>query len=201
MKKLLICIILSITCLFGFSSCNKENSESESQSQVSFVQKEIIVTVGETVKAEVLTSKENVYLFWTILDTSIATVSSKGEITGVSEGQTNCYVEFAGQTALCVVKVTKKQAKPLLSVAIAYEENAVSIYAEDTIDLGVNVKLGDTVVDGAQISYTVANTEIASVSEGKLTALKAGETTVTVTATHDGQTDTLEIAVKVVEKV
>ena len=88
----------------------------------------------------------------------------------------------------------------MLSVVVPYEDASVVLYAEDSLDLNLTVKLGDDLVDGAEIEYEVSDEQILSVENGVITAIKTGSATVTVNVTYQEQTASLEINVEVVAK-
>ena len=203
MKKILYCILtmlLGVVCLCGCKDkgTSEESSKPSSNNSIEFVQNEITLSVGASVQAEVITSKNNVYVFWSTRDTNIATVSDKGVITAVAEGQTICYAAFGGETAICLIKVTADKTKPMLSVTSPYEEG-ITIFVGDTFNPLFSVKLGDDACDGATMQYNVSNAAVASVVNGELVACGVGEATLSVEVTYDGQTVSLTIPVSVVE--
>ena len=197
MKKILLCALIMITCAMTFLACSKKDSESASK-QIEFVKSEITLEVGETVKPEVVTAQKNVYVMYSVADETIATISDEGEIIALKEGQTICYAEFKGETAVCIVKVVKKQAKPMLSVSVPYENNSVTLFVGDSIDLVSTARLGDTIVTADNVGYSVENSAIATVADGKLQGVSTGETTVTITVTSGENTAQVTITVKVV---
>ena len=209
MKKIFSCILASVLA-FGLTSCSlggnsSENSQTEvsssateeKNSNISFVNSELHMEIGESVKAEVETSKPNVYIFWSIRDKEIAKVDNNGVITALAAGETVCYAEFGGETAMCLVKVKEKSAMPELSVSVPYYGSQVSLYANAELNLNANIRFGDEVVTDATVSYEVADTQIATVENGKVIGKAVGTTTVTITATYDGQTATAVVTVQV----
>ncbi len=204
MKKILSCILAIVVCMFGFTSCSNSqdsgNSESNKTGNVSieFVNPELELEVGESIKAEVTTSRKNAPVFWSIRDQSIASVSNNGVITALAVGETVCYAEFGGETAMCLIKVTERGAIPELSVTIPYYNNQVSLYVNGELNLQVGVKLGDGVAEGATLEYTVADPEVATVENGVLTGTAVGNTEITITATCNGQTATAVVSVQVI---
>ena len=207
MKKLLSVLIAALLSVCCFTACfGGEAQESSStggagkqENTIEFVESEITLQVGESAELEVVTSKPNVYVFWSVRDSQVATISDSGVVTAVAAGQTICYAEFGGKSAMCLVKVVEKGAEPVLSVSVPYAGNSVTLYKGDTLAMATTVKLGDTVVEDAQVEYAVAS-EIAVVKDGVLSAATVGETTVTVTVEYDGQTASTTIAVTIVEK-
>ena len=204
MKKIIYCFLAMLFTVFCFSACggnsNPESSDSGKQAAVEFVTSEIVVAIDGTAKAEVVTAKKNVHVFFTIRDEHIATVSVDGTITGVSEGQTICWAEFGGEKAVCIVKVAGKVTMPMLSVAIPYENNTVALYQGETLNLKATAKMGDTVLDNAQITYEVSAGGVVSVENGVITANSEGTATVTVTATYEGVSTFILVYVNVINK-
>ena len=209
MRKILYCILAMLMGLFCFSACSDDAEESSSsasssestvtqENSIEFVQNEITISIGETAQAEVITSKNNVYVFWSIRDENIATVSDTGVITGVSEGQTICYAKFAGVEAMCLIKVSAEKTDPVLSIYTPYTDG-VTLYAGDNFDLSLKVRLGDDLLENAQITYTVDNSAVVTAANGALNACGVGSATVQITAEYEGQTASLTVTVTVVQ--
>lgn len=206
MKRIIYCLIAILMSVFGFSACDDGNTQESSSSQqnqevsIEFVKSEIVLEVGEQVQAEVVTSESNVFIFWSISDKSLATISDDGVITALAEGQVICYANFDGATAMCLVKIVPKTATPMLSLSVPYAENKVVLYAGDSLDLMVSVKLGNEIFNDAQLSFVSADAQIASAENGVLTAGAVGNTTVQIKATHGDESAVLTLAVEVVQK-
>lgn len=213
MKKILSCALATMMLAFcgcslgeggkqsGSDSLGNNSSIQESANSIEFVQTELTLAIGESKQTEVVTSKKNVYVFYSVRDKEIVSVSNKGVITALAPGETVVYAEFGGETAMCLVKVKEKSAMPELSVSTPYYNNKVSLYANATLDLNAIVKFGDELVTDAALEYEVADTEIASVENGVLKGNALGTTTVTIKATHNGQTATATVSVQIINTV
>lgn len=213
MKKILSCALATMMLAFcgcslgeggkqsGSDSLGNNSSIQESVNSIEFVQTELTLAIGESKQTEVVTSKKNVYVFYSVRDKEIVSVSNKGVITALAPGETVVYAEFGGETAMCLVKVKEKSAMPELSVSTPYYNNKVSLYANATLDLNAIVKFGDELVTDAALEYEVADTEIASVENGVLKGNALGTTTVTIKATHNGQTATATVSVQIINTV
>ena len=211
MKKIIYCFFVMLICSLCFFACDKGGDSSvessvtsssiaseEKEPNIYFVHNEITVVLGKTAKAEIVTSKNNVFIFWSIRDGNLASVSNDGTITGLALGETICYAEFAGEKVMCLIKIVEQQATPMLSVSVPYENETVALYVGDTLNLKASVKLGDTMLSDAEVTYAVSNADIVSVEEGKATGLAAGTATVTITATYEGQSASMQLTVNVV---
>ncbi len=213
MKKILSCILAVVMLAFGLTSCSilggaggdsqgaGNSSTNKNTNTIEFVNTELVLEIGESVQAEVTTSKKNAPVFWSIRDAEIASVSDKGLITALAAGETVCYAEFGGQTAMCLVTVKEQSATPELSIVVPYDGNQVSMYADTTLALDEKVKFGDEVVTDATVEYTVADAQIATVSNGTINALAVGETTVTIVASYNGQVVEATVTVMVINTV
>ncbi len=203
MKKIVCCLLGILFSIFCFSACDGGSKDAASdvkpQPAVAFVNNEITVAVGESVQAEVVTSK-NLFVFWSIRDTNLATISPEGVITGLQEGQTICWAECGGERAVCMVKITKKESVPMLSVSVPYENNTVTLYTGDELDLKASAKLGDTVLENAQFAYEVSTDAVISVENGRIVANNTGNATVTVKVSYGEQSAFVTVNVSVVQK-
>ena len=203
MKKIIYYLFATLMCALCFSACGKTASNSASNSEqkesnIAFVSNEISLCVGESVQAEVVTSKNNVFVFWTIRDADLATVSNDGEITGLAIGETICYAEFMGEKVMCLVKIIEQQAQPLLSLSVPYAGEGVTVYVGDSLAIKASVKLGDTQIDGASVEYAVDQADVARVEDGKVVGVAVGTATITITASYEGQTALMTLLVNVV---
>ena len=207
MKKIVCCIVTLLLGLCCFAACGKGGETSSGEAGVSesnnlhITQSEITLAVGESMQLEATLDLESVYIFWSVRDEHIATVSDEGLITGVAEGETICYASFGGEKAMCLVKVLGESAKPLLSVTTPYTDG-ITLFVGDTFNPLITVKLGDEICDGANIDYVISDAEkgIVDVEKGELFAADVGNATVSVEVTYEGQSASLSLSVTVLEK-
>ena len=101
---------------------------------------------------------------------------------------------------MCLVKIVVPQAKPLLSISLPYAEESVTLYVGDSLAVKAAVKLGDLVINNAQVEYEIAQTDIAYLEGDKVVGEKVGTTTILIHATYENQTATAILTVNVVEK-
>lgn len=119
---------------------------------------------------------------WKTKNSSIATVSSTGKITGKKAGTTTISVTANGITKTCKVSVKT----PSLSLS----KSKLSIYEKGSTTLTAKVSGASS-----KATWKSSNTKIASISSsGKLTAKKAGKVTITVSA--NGLKKTCVVTVK-----
>lgn len=125
---------------------------------------------------------DNKNVKWTSSDINVAYVI-KGYVRGVSEGKATITVttEDGSKTAKCEVTVTQ----PIIDVvSISLNASEATVLEENKIMFTAEILPKDAT--NKNITWTSSDEAIASIdSEGMLTGLKAGETTVTAT-TEDG---------------
>ncbi len=123
---------------------------------------------------------ENPVISWTSSDNGIATVSD-GVVTGVKEGNVTITAAIKGEkgdfSATCEVTVTKKIV-PVASVVLSC--NSVNILKGQTATLTASV-LPEDATDKTVV-WTIGNPNIATLSDGIITGVSAGVTSVVAKA-------------------
>src|SRR5690348_2114584 len=128
---------------------------------------------------------------WSTGDPSLAAVSNTGLVTGVSTGTTTVTASAGKKKTKIKVTVAGVSAA---SVAIA--PSSVSLTQGATAQLSTTVKdTSGNVLTGMIVTWSSSNTNVATVSSsGLVTALAAGNATITATA--DGVSGTASVAVQ-----
>lgn len=121
-------------------------------------------------------------------DTAVATVDENGLVTAVAAGTATITAKFADKSATIDITVN----------AASVPATGIEVSAEKTsIKVGETTQLTATITpDGATdtVTYESSDTSIATVDEdGKVTALKAGEVTITVKAGSVSDTITITV--------
>lgn len=141
---------------------------------------------ASTLQLEATVRPEGTKITWGSSNTSVATVSDNGLVKAVGTGTAVITAKTAigGRTASCRITV----ADP----SIQLDKSSVDLY------VGATATLSATVVPaGSAITWKSADTSIATVSGGKITAVAAGSTTVTASITVNGKSYTASCPVKV----
>ena len=134
---------------------------------------------------------ENKTIIWTSSNASVATVD-EGVITACKEGKATITVttDEGGKTATCEVMVSRK----LISVTeIKLDVTSAEMIEGDELQLNVTI-IPDNATN-KNVTWTTSNSSVASVSEGKVTALKPGPATIVATTKDGGKIATCEVAV------
>lgn len=214
MRKVIICILVLLAFTACFTACKKSKDKTQTPTStpvtssptseppaytIEISQSEVNLFVGDTLQLEAIVSKPNVYVFWSVQDSSIAKVSDEGEITALAVGQTICYAKFGGQEAMCLIKVSPKQATPMLSVEVGHINNSLTMYLGDVVNVNATVKLGDDVVDGASVEYALSSEGIVSIEDNVIVSKAVGTVEIEVKVSYQGQEATVTLTVTVIE--
>ena len=151
----------------------------------------LTLNVGETqtLKATVTPTDSTDKLTWSSSNTEIATVDAEGKITAVKAGEATVTVTTESDKSASL-KVTVLQ--PASDIVIDFEGDNLTLNVGESQTLKATVTPTDST---DKLTWSSSNTEIATVdSEGKITAVKAGEATVTVT-TESGKSASLKVTV------
>ncbi len=134
---------------------------------------------GETIqlKATVLPNDASEQeVLWSSSNDGVATIE-KGLVTGISQGEVTITAAAGDKSATCKITVEKKVV-PVSSISLNTTTGSLTI--GETIQLTATVLPSDATDN--TVTWTSSNTDVATVDNGLVTAISAGETTITATA-------------------
>ena len=193
-------MIAVVTLAFILPSCGHEDPvpATVSVSGVSLNKTSLNLTEGgsETLTATVTPDNAtNKAISWKSSDTGVATVDNSGKVTAVKAGSATITVTTSdgSKTATCSVTVT---AKTVSVTGVTLDKSTLELTegAEGTLKATITPSDATNQV----ITWSTSDQNIATVSDGKVTAVKAGEATITVTTSDGGKTATCKVTVKAV---
>ena len=155
---------------------------------------ELTLTVGatETLTATVTPSDTTDTVAWSSDKPEVATVDSTGKVTAVASGKAIITAKAGEQSASCAVTVNEATPTPVPVASIELNKTAL------TLEVGKNETLTATVKpDNAEdktVTWTSSDETVATVENGKVTAVKAG--TATITAKAGEQSASCAVTVK-----
>ena len=134
----------------------------------------------------------NKKVLWISSNSSVATVA-EGVVTAVKAGQATITAKSddGGKTATCEVSVV---AKAVLVESVSLDKTSVELKEGEEVSLTATVKPGNAT--NKNVIWSSSNETVASVTDGKVSALKSGETTITVTTENGAKTAECTITVK-----
>ena len=153
-------------------------------------------TLTATVNPDNATNKN---VTWKSSDSSVAEVVD-GKVTAVKAGSATITVttEDGGKTATCEVKVNAKTVEPevVAVTGVTLDKTSVELTEGDETTLTATVNPDNAT--NKNVTWKSSDSSVATVVDGKVTAVKAGTATITVTTEDGGKTATCEV--KVVKK-
>lgn len=186
-RKYLLSVLMLVMCVafsVGLAACQDKALTYELNKT------SLTLEVGETDQLTVsVTPEQETDPAFASDNEAVATVSDSGLVTAVAEGSATITVTVDGQTLTCAVTVTEKTLPPI------GEEYVLNKTRMELVE-GATDRLTVFVNSDKEITpeFTSADPSIASVAaDGTVTAVKAGNTTITVTA--DGKELTCEVIV------
>ena len=131
-------------------------------------------------------------LTWKSSNPEVATVDQEGKVTAIKEGSATITVTTVnGKEATCTVTVTKK---PVPIESVSLNKTTLTLEEQQAETLVATINPSDT-TDDTTLTWKSSNPEVATVDqEGKVTAIKEGSATITVT-TVNGKEATCTVTV------
>lgn len=189
---------ITVTVNSSTSTSTKDNKDNDNKNipikSISFGKKTTSILTGDTEDLAVTINPSNATnksITYKSSNTNIATVSASGVVKAKSAGRTTITATSKNnKKATIIVNVVKKQT-PVESVSITPSRG--EIYVGDTITLKEVIKPSDAT--DQNVTWASSNTSVATVSNGVVKGIKAGNTTIIV-KTENHKTSTAAITVK-----
>lgn len=175
----LICTALAGVMIFSLAACNDDGGD---KNALTLNKATVSVAVGGTEQISV-TSSTTENIEWTIDKTSVATVKGSGTgnklctVTGVAAGTATVTAKAGDKTATCAVTVTGSSAAETVEIKLNGE--AVGTDAYNLYGAGDELTFTATASKGSAITWESSATGVATVANGKVTAVAAGDATIT----------------------
>ena len=204
-KKILKFISLLMVATLAFGGCkkNEETSDSEPEQQPGSEQPQSNVKLSETsLSLQVAETKTLTVqgaegtITWTTSSPEIATVEN-GVVTGVADGTAFITAKAGDEELTCIVVVSGvADIVPMLYL----DKSSVKVGIGFTLTLTPYVIVGkeETIVNAADITWTLSDTSVVSVANGMVTGLKAGTVTVQASYEYEGELLKTSCALEVV---
>ena len=169
---------------------------------VSLDKTEIVLVEGssQTLTATVEpTNATNKNVTWSSDHEAIATVDQNGTVTARRGGQATITVTTADgrKTATCTVKVKIQIGEPVQSVGLNKTELALEVGKTGTLEAIVE----PSDATNKNVIWSSSNPEVATVDNGVVTTVSAGEAIITVTTEDGGKTATCKVTVNALQTV
>ncbi len=129
---------------------------------------------------------------WSSSDRSVATVDKAGTVHGLRPGTATVTATAEGKSGTCAVTV---KAKAVSVTEVTLDKTELTLTEGETETLTATVRPDNA--DNRKVTWSSDKTDVATVGgDGRVTAVKAGEATVTVTTEDGGKTATCKVTVK-----
>lgn len=144
---------------------------------------------SKTLTPTVVPSDATYTLSWSSSNTSVATVSQSGVVTAKAAGATIITVRTDnGKSDDCLVTVTQSAVSP---TSVSVTPTSLSLEVNQTANLTATVYPSNATTS---LTWSSSNTNVAKVSNGKVTAVGAGSCVITV-KTSNGKSATCNVTV------
>jgi hypothetical protein len=192
-NKFVLVVLYSIAMSIGLLSCEKEPTPITVTS-VTLDSTSMTLEEGDsqTLTATISPSNaENQKIIWSSSNSSIATVKD-GIVTAIKSGTATITAKSddGGKTATCQITVNAK-VYPVTGVTLDKTSITLTEGDEQTLTATVNPENATN----KNVSWSSSDSSVATVDNGKVTAIKAGTATITVKSDDGGKIATCQITV------
>jgi len=155
---------------------------------------QMVLSINETREIQAIVYPENATdksVSWASDNETVATVDENGQVTAVAVGTANITVTTrdGGKTANCAVTVVE----PIHVESVTLDKHNLSLVVGDNDYLTATISPTDAT--DPSVSWASDNETVATVENGKVTAVGKGTTTITVTTNDGHYTDTCVVTV------
>ena len=169
---------------------------------VSLDKTEIVLVEGSSEKLTATVEPANATnknVTWSSDHEAIATVDQNGAVTARRGGQATITVTTAdgSKTATCTVRVRIQIGEPVQSVGLNKTELALEVGKTGTLE----AKVEPSDATNKNVTWSSSNPEVATVDNGVVTAVSAGEAIITVTTEDGAKTATCKVTVNAPQTV
>lgn len=136
------------------------------------------VYLAATVLPEDATIKQ---VKWSSSNPNIATVDQEGVVTGVSAGECDIYATATDGSGVRGVSKAHVSKRKVVATSVSFDQTSVEMRKGEEQALKVTILPNNT--SNTKLTWTSSNPDVASVSEGVVTAVNPGQAVITATTT------------------
>ena len=171
--------MVAVMAAVSFVGCGGNGAALSGDFRLNF--SEISLSPGKSEQLYAHVDKD-VTVIWQTSDNSVVTVDKNGFVTAISIGEAEITATVGKTTKKCVIKVVGASYFPRLELS----HKNLSVYAGDTFTVKATVTVGGKTVL-ADVRWTSDNEEIATVSDGVISGVGAGDTVITAACVYNGE--------------
>jgi len=207
MNKIIKLLVLSLASLTLASCGDNGGGGGGSEPKTEWNDKSSITVseLSKTIKVDStyqINAKGSGTLTYKSTDETVASVNSTGLVTGVSEGDAG--IKISNETDFVYVKIhvgeaSGKKIEGTLSVYLPIKD--LNLYIGENYTVSAKAMVNGKEVEGATFTFESSNPSVASVADGKVSALASGSAIIKVTANSEGTKATGQVVVNVNENL
>ena len=196
-KAMLIALLAGVSLLF---SCGKSNTEPTQPKDVAVTsvtlnQVSIELKVGESVQLTATVQPSNATsktITWSTSNSSVASIAN-GLLTAIGEGSATITASAGGKSANCTVTVKQNV---IAVTSITLDQTSVELTEGDNVTITATVKPDNAT--NKTVTWSSSAPEVASIQDGKITAIKAGDAVIKAVAGDKSATCNVKVKAKVI---
>ena len=196
LSKILVCFMLSFVMIL-MAACSGVEDASSAEVKSIDLRAKLMINVDETftLQATLTPFGSTAKITWKSSDTSVATVSDKGVVKGITEGVAIIRATAGEKSANCTVTVVDPSNADVNVSSVKFNTGVLNLDLEENKTAKLTATVLPENATDKTLTWSSSKPAVASVeNDGSITALTAGKTIVTATA-HNGEKATCVVTV------
>lgn len=185
MKKLSFILAVALLLSIGLSACNNSGG-SKNDPVITLAEDACTLNPGNTYQLSYTVEPEGTPVEYITSNPEVITVDNTGKITALKIGTASLAIS-AGEYSKAYFDVTVLPLTATSIPEIRLSSSSLELITGSEFDLCTEVRDGQKTIEGVPLTWASADTAVATVNDGKVTAVSPGKTVLTVTADVNGQ--------------
>lgn len=196
MKKISVILAFVLLLSFALTACGDQMGKKSSDPVITLSENSCTLNPGGTCQLSYTVNPEGTPVEFITSNPQVVSVDNTGKLTALDIGTASVAVS-AGEYSRAYMDVTVALPAATSIPCIQVSSNSLEMITGSDFTLSAQVEDGKNTLEGISLLWTVADTAVATVDGGKVTAIAPGETELTVSGEVNGQKVEKEVSIKV----
>lgn len=183
---LIICLLLVTMVVFSACKSGEMSAKRESPIGVSFVTPEVNILPGETVQLECQLKDEKSTIAFSTSNSDVCSVSEQGVLLGIAPGKATVTASI-GEYEKAYLQITVSKDVMASAIHVTMDKDMLEMVTGLEYTLTCTAQRDSSILTDTQVKWSSSNEDVATVVDGKITAVNPGDAVITATVAVESQ--------------